>query len=96
MKKFITLSLLVACLNLQAKDLCQKNMDLAEDSLHTIYMAVNTEDLEILDTQIPYFMQVSKDAMKYCPEYVRDDIVKIRNTVKNEYIKIQKLEGELR
>ena len=92
MKKFITVSLLVACLNLQAKDLCQKNMDLAEDSLLTIYMAVNEEDLEILDTQIPYFMEVSKDAMKYCPESVRDDIMKIRTNIKNEYIKIQKLE----
>jgi hypothetical protein len=95
MKKFITLSLLVACLNLQAdtvSKLCEQKMQQGEESLHTIYMAVNEEDLEILDTQIPYFMQVSKDAMKYCPESVRDDIVKIRTNIKNEYIKIQKLE----
>jgi len=97
MKKFITLSLLVACLNLQADNsICQKKMQQAEDSLLTIYMAVNEEDLEILDTQIPYFMQVSKDAMKYCPEYVKGDIDKIRTNIKNEYIKIQKLEGEMR
>ncbi len=93
MKKFITLSLLVACLNLQADNLiCENKMQQSEDSLLTIYMAVNEEDLEILDTQIPYFMEVSKDAMKHCPESVRDDIVKIRNNVKTEYIKIQKLE----
>jgi hypothetical protein len=96
MKKFITLSLLVACLNLQADTLCERKMQQAQDSLLTIYMAVNEEDLEILDTQIPYFMQVSKDAMKYCPEYVKGDIMNIRNNVKNEYIKIQKLEGEMK
>ena len=92
MKKFITVSLLVACLNLQADTLCERKMQQAEDSLLTIYTAVNEEDLEILDTQIPYFMEVSKDAMKYCPESVRDDIMKIRTNIKNEYIKIQKLE----
>lgn len=89
MKKFITLSLLVACLNLQADTLCERKMQQSEDSLRTIYMAVNEEDLEILDTQIPYFMEVSKDAMKYCPESVRDDIMKIRTNIKNEYIKMQ-------
>lgn len=99
MKKFITLSLLVACLNLQAdtvSKLCEQKMQQGEESLHTIYMAVNGEDLEILDTQIPYFMQVSKDAMKYCPESVRDDIMKIRDNIKNEYNELQKLEGEMR
>jgi hypothetical protein len=96
MKKFITISLLIACINLQADTLCERKMQQAEDSLLTIYMAVNEEDLEILDTQIPYFMQLSKEAIKHCPESVRVDIIRIRTDVRNEYIKIQKFEGELR
>jgi hypothetical protein len=59
-------------------------------------MAVNEGDLEILDTEIPMFMQLSKEAIKHCPESVRADIIRIRTDVRNEYIKIQKFEGEMR
>lgn len=96
MKKFITVSLLVACLNLQAESLCNTKMRLSENSLYNIYMAVNEGDLEILDAEIPVFMQLSKEASKVCPDNMKADIIRIRTDVRNEYIKIQKLEGEMR
>jgi hypothetical protein len=66
-------------------------MEQSEADLFNIVQASKEEDLEILDVLVPYFLENSKVAMQNCPQKYTLELQRVRNNVKSEYIKLQKL-----
>lgn len=100
MKKFTTILAIFATITLaqsteinieQPSKLCLTKMEQAEDDLFNIAQASKEEDLEILDVLVPYFLENSKVAMQNCPQKYTVELQRVRNNVKSEYIKLQKL-----
>lgn len=100
MKKFTTILAIFATITLaqsaeinieQPSKLCLTKMEQAEADLFNIAQASKEEDLEILDVLVPYFLENSKVAMQNCPQKYTAELQRVRNNVKSEYIKLQKL-----
>lgn len=104
MKKFTTILAIFATITLaqasnitpnntleQPSKLCLTKMEQAEADLFNIAQASKEEDLEILDVLVPYFLENSKVAMQNCPQKYTVELQRVRNNVKSEYIKLQKL-----
>ena len=100
MKKFTTILAIFATITLaqsaeinieQPSKLCLTKMEQAEADLFNIAQASKEEDLEILDVLVPYFLENSKVAMQNCPQKYTLELQRVRNNVKSEYIKLQKL-----
>lgn len=104
MKKFTTILAIFATITLaqasntaqniileQPSKLCLSKMEQSEADLFNIAQASKEEDLEILDVLVPYFLENSKVAMQNCPQKYTLELQRVRNNVKSEYIKLQKL-----
>ena len=76
----------------QPSKLCLSKMTEIDEALFIIADAYNTEDFEMLDVLVPEFLKNSRIAIENCPSRFVSDIHNIRNSVKNEYLELQKKE----
>ena len=76
----------------QPSKLCLSKMTEIDEALFIIADAYNTEDFEMLDVLVPEFLKNSRLAIENCPSRFVSDIHNIRNSVKNEYLELQKKE----
>lgn len=101
MNKFTTILAIFATITLaqsteinleQPSKLCLSKMTEIDEALFIIADAYTTEDFEMLDVLVPDFLKNSRIAIENCPSRFVSDIHNIRNSVKNEYLELQKKE----